>query len=91
MLDRHFRKGCSGGEVINPGFWIHNVKRLPQVPLSQQIAAQATDISELQREPVWQLPTHGEIEGVSVRRLQRLIDSPSDGLNGCRGMKGRRR
>src|ERR1700757_590755 len=76
-----FGNRSGGCVIVDLGFGVNEVQGLPEVALRKQIATESSNISYLQREPVRQLSSHGEINRVGIRRFDGLVNSPSDGLS----------
>src|SRR5205807_10390004 len=91
VRESHFSQRRGRRVVINPALGIHDVKRLSQVALGEQVTSQTPDVRDLQRHAVWQFAANREIESVSVRSLHRLIDSPGNRLAVWRRIQRRRR
>src|SRR5262249_59957016 len=75
---RQFGNRRSGLEVIDPGLRINKIEWLHQITLGKQTAAQASNVRNLQRESIRQLTPDGKIKGISMGRLDGLVDSPGD-------------
>ena len=73
-----FRQSGFSGEIIDARRLIVDVERHGQVILREEPVREAANISDIKRKPGAQFAADGEINGVRVGSLQRVVHTPSN-------------